>query len=328
MRSVCRVLDVRERLVVTDLPDRLDRLGFRAADLTDALAAVREVVRHTDELAAVQQMAERLVAAVGVIGDPWSGSLPWPWREEGTSSPYGVGVLELCALVATVDEVRSFHRSRRIEDADSWRSLSDLGQQVFVHRLTYGQFGLHTHDWLRVAWSGALYWLGRLQFTLEPAGHGADSGPDQAEVAEPSAVWELGTHIPRSGPLTPDSVDASFAWARTFFAEHFADYPVDSFSCDSWLLDPDLAAALPEDSNMARFQRRWSLQGGPSAGDDDAVFFTFARRPPYDLTTLPRETTLQRVIIDRLTAGGHWHLRRGTLPFRALDETSTRKEPR
>ena len=51
---------------------------------------------------------------------------------------------------------------------------------------------------------------GRLQFNLQPA----DGG------------WELSTHIPRSGPLTPDSVDDAFRAARHFFATHFPDHPV------------------------------------------------------------------------------------------------------
>ncbi len=213
------MLDVRERLAADDLPERLTLLGFRGDDRTDALAAAAAVLERPAEVAAVQTMAERLVPAIGVIGDPWDGSLPWPWRAEGTDSAYGAGVLELLALVATVDEVRAYHASRGIGGDDSWRALSDLGQQVFVHRLTYGAFGLHTHDWLRVAWSGALYWLGRLQFNLQR--DPLDPG------AEAAGTWVLSTHIPRSGPLTPAEVDASFAAARTFFAEHFADFAVD-----------------------------------------------------------------------------------------------------
>ena len=57
------------------------------------------VLEHPVEVAAVQTMAEALVPAIGVIGDPWDGSLPWPWRSEGTDSAYGAGVLELLALV-------------------------------------------------------------------------------------------------------------------------------------------------------------------------------------------------------------------------------------
>ncbi len=300
------MLDVRERLAVEDLPGLLDRLGFRPDDRAAALAAAGAVLQQPTETEVVQQTAERLARGIGTLGDPWDGSQPSPWRPDGTDSAYGSGVLELLALVATADDVRSFHATRGIGEADSWRALSDLGQQVYVHRLTYGGFGLHTHDWLRVAWSGALYWLGRLQFNLQP------------EDA-PGRGWVLSTHIPRSGPLAPAEVDASFAAARRFFAEHFADHPADAFFCHSWLLDPDLAAALPATSNMALFQRRWTLTGEPGPGDDDAVFFTFARRPPVDLDALPRDTTLQRAILDRLASGDHWHVWSGRIPFADLD---------
>ena len=312
------MLDVRERLAADDLPQRLTLLGFRGDDRTDALAAAAAVLERPAEVAAIQTMAERLVPAIGLIGDPWDGSLPWPWRAEGTDSAYGAGVLELLTLVATADEVRAYHASRGIGGDDSWRALSDLGQQVFVHRLTYGAFGLHTHDWLRVAWSGALYWLGRLQFNLQR--DPLDPG------AEAAGTWVLSTHIPRSGPMTPAEVDASFAAARAFFAEHFADFDVTAFHCHSWLLDPQLAEVLPATSNMALFQRRWTLAGEPANGDEDAVFFTFARRPPVDLAALPRDTTLQRAILDRLADGGHWQVRNGLIPYVELftvpDETS------
>lgn len=301
------MLDVRDRLAADDLPARLARLGFRDEDRADALAAAAAVLETDADLAVVQVTAERLQPVIGRIGDPWDGSLPWPWRPEGADSTYGSGVLELLALVATVDDVRAFHAERGVGEEDSWRALSDLGQQVFVHRLTYGAFGLHTHDWLRVAWSGQLHWLGRLQFNLHPS-------------SSSTTGWVLSTHIPRSGPLTPSEVDASFARALEFFGEHFEEYPADAFHCLSWLLDPELAAALPATSNMALFQQRWTLEGEAGPGDDDAVFFTFARRPPVDLTTLPRDTTLQRVILDRLAAGEHWHVRAGRIPFAAMDQ--------
>ena len=314
------MLDVPERLAADDLPERLTLLGFRDDDRVDALVAAAAVLEQPAEIAAVQAMAERLVPAIGLIGDPWDGSLPWPWRTEGTDSAYGAGVLELLALVASVDEVRAYHASRGIDGADSWRALSDLGQQVFVHRLTYGAFGLHTHDWLRVAWSGALYWLGRLQFNLQrDASHAGGSEADS---------WVLSTHIPRSGPLTPAEVDASFAAARTFFGQHFAEFGVGAFHCHSWLLDPQLAEALPATSNMALFQRRWTLVGEPGNGDEDAVFFTFARRPPVDLASLPRDTTLQRAILDRLADGGHWQVRNGLIPYAAPERHHTSEELR
>jgi hypothetical protein len=176
-----------------------------------------------------------------------------------------------------------------------------------VHRQTFGDFGLHTYGWMRIAWSGALYWLGRLQFNLQR---------DQGE-------WVVSTHIPATGPLTPAAADDSFRQARDFFARHFPDFPTNDFHCSSWLLDPELAAALPADSNMAKFQRRWRLYGEPMRGDDDVVFFTFFRRGDVDLATLPQRTTLQRVIVDRLHTGGHWNVWQGRFPQSAISGPSS-----
>jgi hypothetical protein len=187
--------------------------------------------------------------------------------------------------------------------------LRDLGQQVSVHRRTYGAFGLHTQGWLVCVWSGAYFWLGRLAFNLMRL----------------DGRWVIDTHIPESGPLTPGSVEDSFTLAREVFGTHFADLPAEELHCRSWLLDPQLAEVLPADSNMVHFQRRWELYGDADLGDDDAVFFVFRRR---DTTTnsraeLPRETTLQRAILDRIERGGHWYVRRGRIPLE-----DTQRSPR
>jgi hypothetical protein len=172
---------------------------------------------------------------------------------------------------------------------------------VWVHRRTFGRFGLHTYDWLPVTWSGSLYWLGRLQVNLQRL--------DQE--------WVCSSHIPQAGPLDPAAVEDSFEAAATFFPAHFPERPVEDLWCSSWLLDPDLAAALGPDANIARFQARWHLYGEPMPGDEDALFFTFARRGPVDLDTLPQDTRLQRTVVARLRAGQHWTVRQGRLPLPA-----------
>ena len=59
-----------------------------------------------------------------------------------------MGLLPLLALVASADAVRRFHAARGLSPEDSASGLRDLGQQVAVHRRTYGEFGLHTQGWL------------------------------------------------------------------------------------------------------------------------------------------------------------------------------------
>jgi hypothetical protein len=292
------VSELSARLIAAADDDVLTALGFHDDDRADVQRAVAAALADPDRMAEIETLAERVRAVIGDFGvheNPFDDPV-------ATSEWGGIGVLPMLALLAAADDVRAFHRARGIPDEISTRSLSDLGQQAWVHRRTYGAFGLHTYSWLATAYSGVLYWLGRLQFNLIRRG----------------GEWALSTHIPESGPLTPEAVNDSFVQARSFFAERFPDYPTRVFHCGSWLLDPQLAEVLRPESNMARFQRLWTLEGEPGPGDTDAIFFVFRRRGDVDRSTLPRDTTLQRAILDRLDAGGHWHVWNGTIEQAAI----------
>ena len=213
----------------------LENLGFRPEDRADLLAHAARL--DDPDRARVADAAGRLEARVGDLEHPWPRVLADLRDEPGRP----MGLLPLLALVASADAVRRFHAARGVPPEVSASGLRDLGQQVSVHRRTYGAFGLHTQGWLVCVWSGAYFWLGRLAFNLTRL----------------DGRWVIDTHIPESGPLTPGSVDDSFARAREVFGTHFADLPAEEAHCRSWLLDPQLAEVLPGESNMVRFQRRW-----------------------------------------------------------------------
>lgn len=282
---------VRERLSSVGDED-LCRRGFRDGDRRDALAIIEQVLQDPQGVELVATLAARLWNNVGDFTgarvDDHGGPLEHP---AAVHDRWGIGVLPLLAFLVTAPEVAAFHTGRGIEPEISDAALADLGQQSWVHRRTFGAFGLHTYRWLRIAWSGALYWLGRLQFNL----------------IMKEQQWLLSTHIPESGPLHPDLVADAFGQARTFFACHFPDYPTRLFHCDSWLLDPQLADVLAPESNLVWFQQLWRLSSGARNGDADALFFVFHRRGEVDRASLPRDTSLQRAILDQLEAGGHWH---------------------
>lgn len=286
------MIDVRTALSEVVLAERLVRLGFRDEDAVDAMAAAAQVRRRPRDLAVVERSAELLAAGVGQFHPD---AAPDPWDE----LPEGREDLALLALLASLDAVRAEHLRRRVPDEVSWRSLGDLGQQVHVNRRTHQAFRLDTYGWMRTAWSGGLMWLGRLQMVPKPTTSG----------------WVLDTHIPATGPLTPDAVDDAFALAVPFFRRHFPEFPPRSFACTSWLLDPQLGDVLPAESNMARFQRRWELAGSGYEADESVVYFVFSRRSPVDLSTLPRRTTLERAVLDHLAGGGHWRAWSGTTPL-------------
>jgi GNAT-like C-terminal domain/N-acyltransferase N-terminal domain len=294
--TVIATVDVRRRLSDPELPDRAVDLGFRDRDLADLLSLVNAVLHRDDNLETVARLADGVLNSIGYLDREFERR-----RVDLTySDPLGTGVLPMLALLVTAPEAAAFHASRGVLGAVSTATLADLGQQVHVHRLTFGEFGLHTHWWVNLVWSGFLFRLGRLQFNL------ALERPDQ------QPEWVLSTHIPMGGPLTRTTVDESLAAASTFFAAHFPDYPTRWFHCRSWLLDPTLSELLPQ-SNLADFQRRWSLYGSAEPGVDDLLFFVFQRRGQVDPKSLPTDTALRRMAAERLTSGQGWDVFNGRL---------------
>lgn len=211
------------------------------------------------------------------------------------------------ALLRFAPSVHAYHVELGISPAVSAASLADVGLQLRINRRVHGRFGLDTWSWLTLHMAGNLFRLGRLQFHLVPAREEAGHADPHSTAKE----WVLGVHIPEDGGLSPALVDASFAEARSFFPRCFPDKPAAVATCDSWMLDPYLVARLP-DSNIASFAKRFTLDRCTDA-PTDAVYFTFRQRGLQDLDRLPRDTSLQRVVLERIDDGGTWQLGHGHL---------------
>ena len=120
----------------------------------------------------------------------------------------------------------------------------------------------------------------------------------------------LDVHIPETGlPLEPDACDASFARAREVYPDHHMA------QCTSWLLDPQLAEALPPASNIVGFQRRFVLRDEGREANDDVRRFVF-HTYEQDLDKLTPRTTLERALVERMRAGGTWRAPTGVTSLR------------
>lgn len=279
------------------------RLGLSDADRADASAARPDPDRTPELWWLLERCHRMLVQRMGTVGPltPWP-ELPPRWGLTGR-------FVYIWAFVATVPAVRAYHRAHGIDDETSWRILGALSAQLANRRELYGEGGLHTQNWLTHHFRGAIYALGRLHFErlVLPPG---DPEPDGPQPGEPV----LGLHIPE-GRLTPESVDDALAQAVPFFAEHFPAEPYRYAVCTSWVLDPQLIDYLAIDSNIIRFQRRFTLRP-PGPADDSATVVEFLfKRPIADLDRLPRATTLQRAVVDHIRAGHPWHFRTGWFPL-------------
>lgn len=290
-------LDVRHRLDAMD-ETLLARLGVRrhefGDDVEQILGAWRTVREDAGAVAVVQVLADQLWARIGTFPTPE----PIEFTDEVRQHPYAPGTLSLLAFVATAPEVVDFQVSRGIGAEQAWHALSDLGQQLWVNWATSHAFGLQCERWLSGIWLGNTAWLGRLQFHLvrrELGGSWADRGEQ----------WWLDTHIPQSGPLTPESVQQAFARAQPELADHFG-VSAEGIICNSWLLAPELSQLLPG-TNLAAFQQSWELTGRANDSGSSVYFFGFGMPrgyTPADLSELPERSSLHRALAGHLRAGG------------------------
>jgi hypothetical protein len=270
--------------------DAYRALGFSDEDRADA-------EKFTPDPVAVADLVTQLRAIVGHQGTEPQLRMPADTRNT------------VAALLITVPEIRKYHRERGIPDDISWATLADLGLQLQVSRRTHGEYGLATHWWLTIHWAGQIYALGRLQYMLYQVTE------DKPVPGTEPGEWVVGVHIPESGPLTPELVDASFAQAREFFPRYFPEYPIKTMTLNSWLLDPYLLDNLPQESNMVRFGRRFTPYGTPTDSQDSAIFFTFRSHDLGKLDEFPQHTTLQRLVVSRIKQGGTWQNANGYTTF-------------
>lgn len=286
---------VRQRLLDASSNGGLDQLGIHDADRVIIASWLREAAHRLDDLAVIADLRERVL--LPLIG-AWDDHSRHPGFDQAEHR-LGRGVLPLCALAATADDVLAYQARRGLPVNLGVRTLNDLGQQVMKHRHVHGETGLHNEGWLRTVWSGDFLWLGRLQFEPKLSALGVEGGPLRRV---------LSVHIPQSGPLTPAAVDASFASASATYRTHLGHLGVPAaFICDSWLLDPTLGGLLPG-TNLASFTQRWT-PWACADGDWSAGYFAFdvdtpgRQRPDPD--ALPADSTLRRRLVEHWRAGGH-----------------------
>jgi hypothetical protein len=122
--------------------------------------------------------------------------------------------------------------------------------------------------------------------------------------------WTIDMHIPPGGGMMPEACVESFKTAFDFFNTRFPEKKSSAIVCASWIFNTQFETYLP-DSNMVKFMRELYLFPVQSAGND-GMFFVFYK-DFKNLSEAPRETRLQRAMLDVLESGRK--LRSGGMAF-------------
>jgi hypothetical protein len=266
------------------------------------LLAVDEADR-ADVVALLDDAADAaLVAEVTAALDRSFGTFNEVKVDEPTQEP----LVWLKAYLLYTPRVVEWSREHGIPDRVMRETLADVGRHVAISRRVTGEFSLQTWRWLTHHFTVRIFALGRLQFALQRSTLSVNGAIDVDD-------WVLAVHIPESGPLRPELVDDSLDQARAFFPAHFPDKPATVVTCDSWMLDPWLLDRTTATSNTGAFIRRFTPIGHSSDGHTDALYFVFRTRDLTRLAELPRDTSLQRAVLERLEIGETWQVAWGYL---------------
>lgn len=182
-------------------------------------------------------------------------------------------------------------------------TLKDITIWARAFYQRHGSYGISQAQWAAKGMRMEVLRLGRLQF-------------------EPSLLSEgvpvLKVHIPEDGPLKKEEVMDSFRQAKDFFSSRISsDSQARSswtfFTCESWLLFPDLASLLPENSNILQFQKLFQItETVLSSRQAEERIFGFLSDNPADY---PAKTSLQKHAREYLMKGKKLGIGEGRRPF-------------
>lgn len=216
------------------------------------------------------------------------------YLQSGEEPQLEAGLLPIFVLGHMADYALEQNTARGIQKEVTVATLKDVNLWIGNYELQHGVLGLAEFHWLTKHYTGRLFRLGRLQFIHEPVKYGAPEG----DVV-------LDTHIPQDAPLNEEACLASFAWAKEFFAAHFPEKDPKYFICGSWLLNPQLADLLGEDSNITKFMRLWSGYCPAANSSNQAIQRVFGLGfKAEDMANAPENTRLQRALKAHFLKGG------------------------
>lgn len=211
------------------------------------------------------------------------------------------GIFPLCVLAYLAPLALEINNKRGIAKDITVKTLKDVNVWAQNYYARYNEYGIGEFNWLINHYTGDLFHLGRLQFRLEKSLEGI-----------PEGQYAIETHIPQGDALTEEKCLEAFKEAEVFFKKYFPQTPVKYFMCDSWLLNPNLAKILKEESNIVKFMRLWTPVPFVSDNSSQAIerVFGFGFKKE-NLESAPENTSLQKALKNYLLSGGSMDLTLG-----------------
>jgi len=198
--------------------------------------------------------------------------------------PRGIGILTMHLTAAL--KSRALYAQKGISDQIFIDTMKCFSRFIGEHRVQFDHYGFNRSFWTWRQPALLIFRLGTLEFEIK--------------VLDSKNV--LSVHIPSNAVMTREGLDASYQWAKKFFAEYYHDFDYEHMYCGTWLLAPMLKELLPEGSKILNFMDDYEIF---KTNPDSQGFMRWVYKKTYpDLSSLPEDTSLQRTIKQHLLAGG------------------------
>lgn len=224
------------------------------------------------------------------------------WREldaqlSGTDAD---GMQQLALFLAAACITREKYQQAGIADAIFLGTMSCFERFLYEAHARAGAYVFNRGYWAWRHLSFQLFRLGTLEFEYCLTKQNAPL-PRTLLPGQPM----LSVHIPSDATLSQQALHASYRQANAFFAHEAAVFcrhgAPKAIYCYTWLLSKPLRTLLPQNSGIRRFGDDYDIYAEEMA-DESFYLWLFAGKKPLD--ALPRDTSLQRTVIDFLRTGG------------------------
>jgi hypothetical protein len=118
--------------------------------------------------------------------------------------------------------------------------------------------------------------------------------------------WVLDLHIPAGGSMTLDLCKDSFNKAFKFFDQYLPSKIAKAIICHSWVFSPVLSQIIKPKSNLIYLQEIVNLYPIPKNSRDGFFFLFGSASENAQISDFPRDTSLQRSILEYIENGNSW----------------------
>lgn len=211
--------------------------------------------------------------------------------------------LNLFAVVILSPRVRTFYQRAGVAENVIKDTLADILYKYIECKRVYNIDGIKAWDWYLGLFKLNLFQIGRLQYKYAQFLFLDEYEKDGKIIRKDEEV--IGIHIPTTGtPLAHEACLESYQKAEQFFKEFFVGRQL-TFTCCSWLLNPENEEIMDKNSNIVRFMKDFDVIYKETYDNYEKFApWIFGKEKLENFEIQETDTSLQRQMKKHLASGG------------------------